>query len=395
MKAVRLIVLTCILGFFLSKPVVFAQDRKMVILEKFIQKRAQYNAIAYAMQVSNKSFSMEDTVVREAKVEVARDQADSIFGGYLSIEFKDSLWFGYDGRNIYRASVDDSTLTIGDPIQHPGLFIKSTWVDNFIDYGFIQNSTGPKTFLQDTTIKKIFIDTTIQGLPCLGMFFKLPDEEGFTQQRYFAAIDTVDYMIRSRMYSVFFQENEQYTNWLYKEIHYLMDSSLLPRMEHYVSGFKRVETYDPDTTFETRTSDFDFAQLQGKIYNSDSIVKLSDTDAKFIILDFWYTSCYPCIKGIPVVNKIYKDYLEKGVAVYGVNMMDDEQKSKTRLEKFFKNNPMSYTPLMIDPKMADQVGIRAYPTLLVLDSDLKIIHKEDGYSDDLYDRIAAVLNERL
>lgn len=395
MKAVRLIVLTCILGYFLSKPVVFAQDSKMVFLEKFIQKRAQYNAIAYTMEVSHKSFSMEDTVVREANVEVVRDQVDSIFGGYMSIEFKDSLWFGYDGRNIYRASLDDSTLTIGDPIRHPGLYIKSTWVDNFIDYGFIKNSPGPRTFLEDTTINKVFLDTIIQGLPCLGMLFRLPDEEGFTQQRFFAAIDTVDYMIRSRMYSVYFQENEQYTNWLYKEIEYQMDSSLLPRMENYVSIFKRVQPYNPDTTFETKTFDFDFAQLQGKIFNSDSIVKLSDVGAKFIILDFWYTSCYPCIKGIPAINKIYQNYIDKGVAVYGLNMVDNEQKSKARLEKFFKNNPMSYTPLMIDPILADQVGIRAYPTLLVLDSDLKIIHMEDGYSEDLYDKIAAVLNERL
>ena len=135
--------------------------------------------------------------------------------------------------------------------------------------------------------------------------------------------------------------------------------------------------------------------MAGKPYNKDETFKLADIKTNFIILDFWYSSCYPCIKGIPSVNKLYRDYKDKGVAVYGVNMVDEEEKSKARLEKFFKNNIMEYPPIMIDPAMTTEIGIRSFPTLLVLDKEYKIVYMEDGFSEQLYEKVAAFLDTRL
>lgn len=367
----------------------------MTIVDAFIKNRAQPNSIFYTMELRHKSFSMEDTVLRVAKVELRRDPLDSLFGGLLSIDVMDTLWFGYDGQNIYRASMDDSTLTTGEAIKHPGLYIKSTWVDNFIDYGFLKNSPGPRSLIEDQTIDKVYSDTIIEGRPCLGILFKLPDEEGFTDQRLFAAIDTADYMVRSRMYSVHFQENEQYTNWLYKNVSYGDDTTLIGRMNDYVSGFRQIELYNPDTITAQKQPEYDFQRLSGKMFKTGALVKLSDCKANFIILDFWYASCYPCIKSIPLVNRLYRDYKDKGVVVFGVNMIDDEEIGKVRLEKFFRNNPMEYTPLMINSDLTEQIDIPTYPTLIVLDSHFQIIYMEEGYSEDLYDKVAALLNSKL
>ena len=95
------------------------------------------------------------------------------------------------------------------------------------------------------------------------------------------------------------------------------------------------------------------------------------------------------------MNRLYRDYKDKGVAVYGINMIDDEVKSKARLEKFFKNNLMEYPPIMVDPAVATELGVNAYPTLLVLDKDYQVVFMEEGFSEQLYEKVAAFLDARL
>ena len=372
-----------------------AQNRYMSVIDKFVEKRKQYESISYDMVLLRKSFVMEDTILSVAHVDMVRDQKDTLFGGEFSIAIEDTLWYGYDGHHVMRGEIESSTLTIADPIKYPGVFITSTWVDNFLDYGFIKMGQGPKSLLADPMIKATFSDTLIGNWPCVAILFNLPDEGEVYNRTIFMAIDTIEYYARSRMYSAFFQGNEQYTNWWFKEPKYGNNTTIEKLDGSYESTFKQIEQYSPDTSYEEKPIEFDYAQLTGKIYDKDEIVKLSDSKANLIILDFWYTSCYPCIKGIPSVNRLYRDFKDKGVAVYGVNMLDDEVKSKARLEKFFKNNLMEYTPLMVETTMADQIGIRSYPTLLVLDKDFHIIYMEDGFNEDLYEEVAAVLNEKL
>lgn len=374
---------------------IFGQDKYLDIIENFVDKRKQYESMSYDIVVMHKSFSMEDTTRYEAKVDLIRSQEDTLYGGIFSIAIEDTLWYGYDGHKIMRGELENATLTIANPYKHLGVFVKSTWVDNFLDYGFLKKGQGPMVNLQSPDIEATFVDTVIGEWPCLGIYFKLPDEGDISHQTIFMAIDTIEYYARSRMYSAFFQGNEQYTSWWFKEAKYGHNTGIEKLDGSYESTFLHIEQYNADTTYADKPIEFDYSRLTGKIYNKDQIVKLSEVKANLIILDFWYTSCYPCIKGIPSVNRLYNDYKDKGVVVYGVNMLDDEVKSKARLEKFFKNNLMEYSPLMVDPGMIDQLGIRAYPTLLVLDKNYQIIYMEDGFSEDLYNKISAVLDENL
>ncbi len=385
-----IIFFTCLCSFtFLS-----SQGNVLELVEKSVNKRSQYESMSYTLDLQFKMFHMEDTLTQTGQVELKRNLNDTIYGGLFIIKL-DTLWYAYDGNQIVEAVLPDSSITIGDAHQHPGLWIKSTWLDNFMDYGFLKMTAGPKVFLNDDSITKEFSDTVIAGWPCQGILFKLPDHEDFSDQRFFVAIDTLEYMVRSRMHSVFYQGNEQYTNWLYTQISY-DNKPNIPKLEgDFIATFKKLKQYSSVSSMPEEQPVYDYAQLTGKPYNADDIFQLVDIKTNFIILDFWYTSCYPCIKGIPSVNRLYRDYKDKGVAVYGVNMIDDEVKSKARLEKFFKNNLMEYPPIMVDPAMANEIGIRSFPTLLVLDKDYQIVYMEDGFSEQLYEKVAAFLDTRL
>lgn len=372
-----------------------AQDRELTILQKFVDKRKHFESVSYGMELKLKSFSMEDTSVYHAKVNMIRNPFDTLYEALFTVTIEDTLWYGYDGQKIMRGELESSTLIIGDPVRYLGLFVKSTWVDNFLDYGFLKKGQGPVAYLQNPDIDVTFIDTMIGEWPCLGVNFKMPDEGDIYNRNIFMAIDTVEFVARSRMYSAFFQGNEQYTNWLFEDVHYGQDTSIEELNGTFEKTFIQIKQYIADTTYMDKPSKYNYAMLAGKYYGRDVDFKMEAVKANLIILDFWYTSCYPCIKGIPSVNRLTRDYKDKGVKVFGVNMIDNEVKSKARLEKFFQNNLMEYQPIMVNPEMAAEIGIKSYPTLIVLDKDYNILYLEDGFTEDLYEKVAKVLDANL
>lgn len=47
---------------------------------------------------------------------------------------------------------------------------------------------------------------------------------------------------------------------------------------------------------------------------------LSEVKAKVILLDFWAAWCYPCVKSMPDVVKLYEKYHDKGLEIYAVSL---------------------------------------------------------------------------
>ena len=212
--------LICFLFLFLSVAGVVnvsCQDRNFSIVDKCLERRTQFESMSYDMELEYKIFSREDTLKQLAKVELVRIQDDSLFGGLCSIDL-DSIWFGYNGTNIMRGVPQTGTIEMANAVQNPSHYIKSTWVDNFIDYGFLRPNHSLQDYLHDQTSESRFLDTLIGEWPCLGIFFKLPDQEGIYDQTIFLAIDTIEYYFRCKMYSAYFQGNQQYTSWKYHQI---------------------------------------------------------------------------------------------------------------------------------------------------------------------------------
>ncbi|MBL0009406.1 MAG: hypothetical protein IPP25_20090 [Saprospiraceae bacterium] len=102
----------------------YAQTRYNVILDKFIEKRNGFESMSYVMELKLKGFSDEDTQSYSAKVELVRILPDTLFGGHFSIQVGDSLWYGYNGSQVMRAVLQDSTLTIADIADKPYAFVK-------------------------------------------------------------------------------------------------------------------------------------------------------------------------------------------------------------------------------------------------------------------------------
>jgi thiol-disulfide isomerase/thioredoxin/outer membrane lipoprotein-sorting protein len=114
-------------------------------------------------------------------------------------------------------------------------------------------------------------------------------------------------------------------------------------------------------------------------------ITLSELRGKVVLLDFWATWCPPCRKELPSIEKLNREYKDKGLIVLGI---DDEDIGTVK--GFLKKNEYSL-PVLIDVKreVHRMYGARAIPTVIVIDAGGVIqAHYIGGRSED--ELVAAV-----
>jgi thiol-disulfide isomerase/thioredoxin len=66
-----------------------------------------------------------------------------------------------------------------------------------------------------------------------------------------------------------------------------------------------------------------------------TLIKLSDFEGQYILIDFWASWCIPCIEGFPHLKELYAEYKDKGFVVLNIStdFKKDEQKWLDGIEK--------------------------------------------------------------
>jgi thiol-disulfide isomerase/thioredoxin len=104
-------------------------------------------------------------------------------------------------------------------------------------------------------------------------------------------------------------------------------------------------------------------------------VTLSALKGKTVMLDFWAGWCPPCRADVPALERLYKRYGDKELAVIGVSV-DEEREI---VEKFLKEHPHSYpVVLTTENEMPRPYQIGIFPTYIVIDPDGKIAFAVEG-----------------
>ena len=112
-------------------------------------------------------------------------------------------------------------------------------------------------------------------------------------------------------------------------------------------------------------------------------IKLSDYKGKYLLLDFWFTNCWPCMKGIPKMDSLYHRYLKYNFILVGVNSIDEKMEAITDVK--IKRN-MEYL-ICRAPKGYDKFfKVPYFPTYILISPDQKeykhiVIHSEQEYTD--------------
>jgi thiol-disulfide isomerase/thioredoxin len=96
----------------------------------------------------------------------------------------------------------------------------------------------------------------------------------------------------------------------------------------------------------------------------------SSYQGKIVLIQFWATWCPACLKEMPQVAAFYEEHREKGVDVVGVNMDKDLDALAAYLEKH--DTPWTHLVGEHCQEIAREYGVRAFPTLMLVDREGKI-----------------------
>ncbi|MCR8559163.1 TlpA family protein disulfide reductase [Mucilaginibacter sp. BJC16-A38] len=84
---------------------------------------------------------------------------------------------------------------------------------------------------------------------------------------------------------------------------------------------------------------------------------------KTLVINFWFIDCPPCRQEIPELNKMALSYANDPNIIFIAVALD----YKSDLKKFVKENPFAYHIVEYGRHIADDYGIRTYPTNVVVD----------------------------
>ena len=119
------------------------------------------------------------------------------------------------------------------------------------------------------------------------------------------------------------------------------------------------------------TPDFSLSDLQGNPIGLHRTAK----ENKLVLVNFWATWCGPCRLEMPIFEKIYLERKDEGFEILAISVKEDSKVVKDYLDK----KPVSF-PILLDPDgtVAEQYGIRAFPTTFLVNSGSEVEQVIEG-----------------
>jgi thiol-disulfide isomerase/thioredoxin len=108
-------------------------------------------------------------------------------------------------------------------------------------------------------------------------------------------------------------------------------------------------------------------------------ISLKSLKGKYVLLDFWATWCPPCMAEMPFIKEIRKNYPPEKLEIIGLSADIDLKPLNAAVKRIGMNWPQFYDR---QKYMSKLYGINAFPTLILIDPEGKIIYKSDYKQND-------------
>ena len=107
--------------------------------------------------------------------------------------------------------------------------------------------------------------------------------------------------------------------------------------------------------------------------------KISSSENKILLLNFWATWCAPCIKEIPELIELKKKF-KNNVEVYFLSV--DSNVKKT-VPKFLRKNKLESLIVFNDEKLkvSSKFGVKVMPTTVIINKNFEEVAQVKGYVD--------------
>ena len=82
---------------------------------------------------------------------------------------------------------------------------------------------------------------------------------------------------------------------------------------------------------------------------------------KPLVINFWFTSCFPCILEMPYLEKMKNKYSDN------INFIGITFNSKEEIEKFEEKHSFNFTHITVDKNKISEFGVISFPRTFFLD----------------------------
>jgi len=120
--------------------------------------------------------------------------------------------------------------------------------------------------------------------------------------------------------------------------------------------------------------DFTLPTLDGKQ------ARLSDYKGSVVVLDFWSTTCDPCMAEMPHLVDMYKKNRDRGFVILAISA--DGPESRAQVNTIARQREMSF-PVLLDEETVVTARYnpkRELPFSVIIGKDGSIAHKRGGYT---------------
>ena len=145
----------------------------------------------------------------------------------------------------------------------------------------------------------------------------------------------------------------------------------------------KIQKVDKPLAVNKMMPDFTSQTLSGKA------VALPDYKGKYLVINWWATSCGPCVAEMPGLNKMVDKFKSRNDIEF-IAIASDE---KGRLEKFLKKREFKYLQTY-NPALASLFG-ESYPKHIIVNPEGLITYYLEGGSEEIYLDIERSLSSQL
>ena len=133
------------------------------------------------------------------------------------------------------------------------------------------------------------------------------------------------------------------------------------------------------STSESSTNPFEYKWMNKKFpidtlfsYDGDTLI-LAD-NVKNYVINFWFTSCPPCIAEIEWLNKLKKEYQSEELGFLAISF-----ESKESLGSFLEARDFNFKHFYLEQQQINENYLTiGYPTTIILDKTGKVTFQKSG-----------------
>ena len=123
---------------------------------------------------------------------------------------------------------------------------------------------------------------------------------------------------------------------------------------------------------------------------ADENIMSTDFRGKFLVINWWATTCAPCRKEIPGLNKLVDKFSSNSNVVFLAIAFDE----KERVDNYLNSNVFKYVQTVGDKNVAKILG-ESFPKNLIINPDGIITYYSEGGHENTYLKIEEELSKQI